>query len=292
MSWQTLSIEVSRERSADAEDAFLASGAMSVTLCDAGDDPVLETPPGETPLWPRVRLSGLYPADADPERARLELAAALGDQGLRVDFATLPDREWVRAWMDRFGPMRFGARLWIVPRGSRAPDARAVTLHLDPGLAFGTGTHPTTALCLEWLDAHAPRGLEVLDYGCGSGVLGIAAALLGASRVWCVDHDVQALRATRENARVNGVEDRIRVCAPAELPPSGHELILANILFQPLLELAPRFASLATRGGALVMSGVLEPQAASLVAAYAGAFEGFETATREGWARVAADRLD
>lgn len=292
MTWQTLSIDVPREQAEAAEDALLASGALSVTLSDAGDDPVLETPPGETPLWPHVRLSGLFPADADPDHARVELAAALGDQGIDVERVELPDREWTRAWMDRFGPMRFGERLWIAPRDAVPAPGGAITLRLDPGLAFGTGTHPTTALCLEWLDAQPPRGLDVLDFGCGSGVLGIAAALLGAGRVWCVDHDRQALSATKENALANGVATRIHVLAPDELPGEQADLVLANILYQPLLDLAPRIRALVKPGARLVMSGILEAQAEALIEAYRDAFHGFETTSRDGWARVAANRLD
>lgn len=292
MNWLTLSIEVPRERAGVAEDALLESGALSVTLSDAGETPVMENAPGETPLWSRVRLSGLYPAQADPDDTRLRLAAALGDQNLTVQRVDLPDREWTRTWMDRFGPMRFGERLWIVPRDSGRPDPDGTILRLDPGLAFGTGTHPTTALCLEWLDAHPPRGKVVVDYGCGSGVLGIAAALLGAARVLCVDHDPQALDATRDNALVNGVQGSIRALAPAELPAIRCQVILANILYQPLAGLAGRFAGLAEPGGSLVMSGVLPAQVDDLIEVYRDAFGEFDTAVREDWARVTANRLN
>lgn len=291
MSWLTLSIEVERGRVEAAEAALLDSGALSVTLSDAGDSPLLENAPGETPLWPSVRLTGLFPADADPDGVRLRLAATLGDRGLAVTRMDLPDREWTRAWLDRFGPMRFGRRLWIVPRGTAVPGPEAVAVRLDPGLAFGTGTHPTTALCLEWLDAHPPRGLTVLDYGCGSGVLGIAAACLGATEVLCVDHDPQALAATRDNAAVNGVQDAVHAFDPDDLPRARVDLILANILHQPLLALVPSFAERLVPGGPLVMSGILPGQADELVAACRPLFGGFSTEVRDGWARVSAHRL-
>lgn len=291
MDWLTLSIEVPRQQAEPAEEALAASGALSVTLSDAGDEPVLETAPGETPLWSRVRLTGLYERDTDPEAVRLALAAALGERAVSVEGSVLADREWARAWMDRFGPMRFGERLWIVPREAPAPRGEGIVLRLDPGLAFGTGTHATTALCLEWLDAAGLDGARVVDYGCGSGILGIAAARLGAGAVWCVDHDAQALRATRDNASDNDVAERIQVFAPSELPVVQADVVLANILFKPLLELAPLFARLLAPGGRLVMSGVLEAQVPELLEAYRADFGGFETAVRDGWSRVAAQRL-
>lgn len=290
MNWLALSIEVPHNQADPAEHALETSGAFSVTLSDAGDDPVLETAPGETRLWPTVRLTGLYAPDTDPEDVRLKLAAALGEVGVTMESSMLADREWTRAWMDRFGPMRFGQRLWIVPRQADEPDTDGVFIRLDPGLAFGTGTHATTALCLEWLDANPPGGARVIDYGCGSGVLGIAAARLGAESVWCVDHDRQALNATRDNAADNGASACLRVCAPSDMPAVQADLLMANILFQPLKELAGEFAWRTKPGGHLVMSGLLEAQAQHLVATYDRHFEDFKVTTRDGWSRVVAHR--
>lgn len=291
MDWLALSIEVPREQSARAEEALKACGALSVTLSDAGDNPVLETAPGETPLWPRVRLTGLYAHDTDPDDVRLALAAGLGEQGVTVDSLQLADREWSRAWMEGFGPMRFGERLRVVPTQAREPTGDDVVIRLDPGLAFGTGTHATTALCLEWLDANPVADARIVDYGCGSGILGIAAARLGAAGVWCVDHDPQALTATRDNARINDVSGRLRVCTPDELPRIEADVLVANILLQPLLALAPRFASWSAPGARLVMSGLIENQARQLIAGYGEHFTDFEVATRDGWSRVTARRL-
>lgn len=290
MDWLALSIEVPRDRAERAEQTLEECGALAVTLSDAGDAPVLETAPGETPLWPTVRLTGLYARGTDPDGVRQALAAALDDAGAALESVALADREWTRAWMDRFGPMRFGDRLWILPRRAKEPAGDGVYVRLDPGLAFGTGTHTTTALCLEWLDAHSVTGATVIDYGCGSGVLGIAAARLGAARVWCLDHDPQAITATRDNARVNGVSERLHVCGPGEMPAINADVLLANILFQPLLELGQRFASSLAPGGRLVMSGLLDTQAGPLVDGYRDHFTDFRITTRDGWSRVTAVR--
>lgn len=290
MDWLALSIEVPRDRAERAEQTLEECGALAVTLSDAGDAPVLETAPGETPLWPSVRLTGMYARGTDPDGVRQALAAALDDEGTALESVVIADREWTRAWMDRFGPMRFGERLWIVPRQAAEPGNDGVFVRLDPGLAFGTGTHATTALCLEWLDAHPVEGARVVDYGCGSGILGIAAAKLGAESVWCVDHDRQALAATRENAGVNGVADRIHACLPGSMPALQADIVLANILFKPLVGLAGNFASLCAPRGRLVLSGILEGQARDLIDAYRGDFTDFEVTAREGWSMVSARR--
>jgi len=288
MPWIEICIRVPRTEVEAAEQALEALGALSVTLQDAADDPVLEPGPGQTPLWPTVRLRGLFEGGA--ERGSIidglrALPAAQRPGNLR--FREVGDRDWTRAWMDRFEPMSFGRRLWIVPGGMPAPAAAdAVIIHLDPGLAFGTGTHPTTALCLEWLDGWDGAGRTVVDYGCGSGILGIAAALLGARRVVAVDNDPQALSATADNAARNGVGSRVEVLAPDDYVPTGHDLVLANILAGPLVELAPRLVTSAVPGGTLVLSGLLEEQVADVAPAYRGACREAGVAVRDGWARL------
>jgi ribosomal protein L11 methyltransferase len=285
MPWLQLIVESDPEHADAVEDLLLAAGAASVTLRDGADQPLFEPPPGETPLWSSTRVVGLFTADTDLAPVEAELTALPGAAPLhRVE--ALEDRDWTRAWMDHFKPMRFGENLWVVPGGFEAPDPVGVNLHLDPGLAFGTGTHPTTALCLEWLDRHPPEGARVVDYGCGSGILALAALLLGAEEVVGVDNDPQALIASRDNATRNGVEGRLRVFAPEAVPDQPADLLLANILAGPLIELAPRLAALTRTGGGLVLSGILASQAEQVAAAYAPWFEMEPPAVKEDWVRL------
>lgn len=277
------------------EDALLGAGASSITLEDDGDDPVLEPLPGTTPLWPRVRLKALFDSGIDTDQLLLSLAADLGErlrEPLRqARFETLADRAWEREWLKDFKPMRFGERLWICPGGQLPSEAsptanRFVLIELDPGLAFGTGTHPTTALCLEWLDAAEVAGKRVIDYGCGSGILAIAAAKLGATAVGAVDIDPQALLATRDNAERNGVAQLItpELVAGSRLAPA--DILLANILAGPLDSLAPTFASLVRPGGRLVLSGILRNQADAVATTYAAWFDIAPAVVRDDWARL------
>ncbi len=270
MPWLQLSFALPAARLATAEAVLKAAGAQAITLRDDGDEPLLEPGPGETPLWQALRVSALLPPEADPAALRARLAAALGTEPARWQVERLAERAWERAWMDDFHPMRFGRRLWICPSWAEPPDPQAVNLRLDPGLAFGTGTHPSTRLCLEWLDAHPPVGRQVLDYGCGSGVLGLAALALGAAAVTGVDIEPQALQASRANAAANGFDaDRLTLLAPAALPPERRfDLLLANILAGPLIELAPRLARHVSPGGRLVLAGILAEQAAAVAKAY------------------------
>jgi ribosomal protein L11 methyltransferase len=272
------------------EDALLGAGASSITLEDAGDDPVLEPAPGTTPLWPSVRLKALFDAstrhedvlDALPERTPAQQAT----------FDTIEDRPWEREWLKDFRPMRFGRRLWICPGGQRPADTdleRSTTpclIELDPGLAFGTGTHPTTALCLEWLDGAALAGRNVIDYGCGSGVLAVAALKLGAARVLAIDIDPQALLATRDNARRNAVEPALEVRLDTEATKAPADILLANILAEPLLSLASHFARLVVPGGKLVLSGILGSQAGSVAQRYAPWFDIAPAIVRDDWVRL------
>jgi len=273
------------------EDALTAAGALSLTLQDAGDDPVLEPAPGTTPLWPSVQLTALFPADTDAQDVLARLQAELGATLPPVKLARLADRPWEREWLKDFRPMRFGRRLWVCPGGQRPSDvpADACMVELDPGLAFGTGTHPTTALCLEWLDGATLTGRRILDYGCGSGILAIAALQLGAASALAVDIDPQALTATLENARRNGVAQRITVRAAeadAREPDAPVDILLANILAEPLEALAPDLAKRVVPGGAIVLSGLLAAQADQVAARYAAWFDIATAATREGWVRL------
>ena len=291
MPWTQLSLEAGDLDPEQLSELLLEAGAVSVTFQDAADEPMLEPAPGTTPLWSRTRVVALFEAGIEPGALVAGLRPQLGEAVDRMETTTLDDRDWTRAWMDGFRPMRFGERVWICPSHCPSPEQEnAVNIFLDPGLAFGTGTHPTTALCLEWLDRHPPVDLEVIDYGCGSGVLAIAALKLGARQVWGVDNDPQALIATRDNAGRNGVGDGVDVCPPEALPPVQADLMLANILANPLIELAPTLADLVRPAGAIVLSGILAEQADAVRAAYAGAFENLVVDAQDGWVRISGRR--
>lgn len=284
MPFLQVTLEIGEADPEAAEEACFAAGALSVTLADAADEPVLEPAPGTTPLWRQVRLSALFPVETDAEAVTAALSASLGLPAAQVTHETLADRPWEREWLKDFRPMRFGRRLWICPGGQPAPDPGAAVLELDPGLAFGTGTHPTTALCLEWLDGAGVEGQAVLDYGCGSGVLALAALRLGAATACAVDIDPQALLATCQNAARNALESRLTVMPAAELGAGEWDVVLANILAGPLVELAPSLARHARPGGAIVLAGMLEEQAEGVAQAYRPWFHMRMFAQRDGWA--------
>ncbi len=272
-----------------AEEILLAHGAQSVSFLDAADDPVLEPAPGETPLWPRTRTVGLFGARHNLAPLVAALRETLPDGAAAIiTSAALADQEWVKIWLRDWKPLRFGRRLWVSPLAKRAEirDASAVIVLLDPGLAFGTGTHPSTALCLQWLARAKLKGKTVLDYGCGSGLLGIAALKLGAARVTAVDIDPQALTASMDNARRNRVAGRLKVLAAKNLRGGKFDVVLANILANPLIELAPRLAALAAPGAQLVLAGVLKRQVDEVMAAYRKEFRFQPPVLKEGWASL------
>lgn len=298
--WLQISADLKQGQAERAEEALVSAGALSVTLQDAADDPVLEPAPGETPLWPSLRVTGLFDGGADP----LAVLATLHSQvpGAEWRVASLAERAWEREWLRDFRPLRFGHRLAVVPTGMNAP-ADTVALRLDPGLAFGTGTHPTTALCLEWLEALSTNqdnarppleGALVLDYGCGSGILAIAALLLGAREAIAVDIDPQALLATRSNAAINAVAGRISSCAPDALPAvlEGRkaDILVANILAGPLEALLGQFAATLAPGGRLALSGILAGQETALAIAAKRWFRLEQPAMREDWVRLSGQR--
>ena len=289
MPFHQITVEVGRTDPAPHEDLLWSLGALSVTLEDAADDPVLEPRPGEMPLWPTVRIRALFADGADPHQVVAAHAAAFPG-GPEAAAATVADRAWEREWLKDFHPMRFGRRLWVCPGGQLAGDPDAIRIELDPGLAFGTGTHPTTAMCLEWLDGAAIAGRRVVDYGCGSGILSIAALKLGAARVHAVDLDPQAILATRENAVRNGVADRLDVTTDPGLADAAADALVANILAGPLVELAPRFAAALRTDGELALSGALVGQAGTVTAAYRPWFDIALTATREDWGLIVGRR--
>ncbi|AKS40936.1 50S ribosomal protein L11 methyltransferase [Wenzhouxiangella marina] len=285
--WYTVRLVLEPSQIDAAEDALFEQGAQAVTLLDAEDHPVHEPGPGERLLWPQVLVEALFdhPPALDTLASELSAAGVLVEASA-LQTASLADRDWVRAWMDEYQPMRFGAGLWICPNHIEPDPAWPRVIRLDPGLAFGSGTHPTTALCLEWLDGQDLSGQTVIDYGCGSGILAIAAALQGAERVIGVDHDPQAIEATRDNAQRNGVADAIEALLPADFQPEPCRLVLANILAGPLIELSDRICDCLAPGGRLVLSGILETQAEDVAAAYRSRLGEPTIAVRDGWVRL------
>lgn len=295
MDWLQFVMNLDSLDPADVEDAFLRLGACSVTLSDAGDDPVLEPGPGETPLWSNTRITGLFPGDVDLDIFRAALQNELGVERLPAHrIETLEDRAWEREWLRDFGPMRFGQRLWICPTSHEPPGGDAVVVRLDPGLAFGTGTHPTTALCLEWLDGIDLAGKTVLDYGCGSGILAIAALKLGAASATGMDIDPQAVIASRQNAADNGVAENLALAGDDAGIEGRFDVIVANILAGPLVQFADSITSRLAGRGMLALSGVLCEQAHDVRAAYAPWIEFDEPAFREQdgqtWSRLTGKR--
>lgn len=286
MSARQVAFEVTADQAESLEAVLEAAGAEAITWAEApGSAAVLEPPPGETRLWDWLRVEALFPADSDVDAVRAALADALGGDPSGWRTAEIADQAWERAWLEHFQPQCFGGRLWVVPGGLEPPVPEAVNIRLDPGLAFGTGTHPSTALCLEALAADPPLDETVIDYGCGSGLLAIAALRLGARRVVAVDNDPQALTATRDNALRNGVEDRLEVLGPAAALPVA-DRVLANILAGILQSLAPRLIDALAVGGRLTLAGLLETQADAVRAAYEPACR-FEPVIRvDEWARL------
>ncbi len=272
------------------EEACFEFGALAVSYTDQRDDPILEPAPGEFRLWPHSRLQALFSFDTSPQELVAGLSHVLRVAPERLTVETLADRVWEREWLRDFHPMCFGRRLWVSPHHAHVHTAGAVVVRLDPGLAFGTGTHATTAMCLAWLDEYAAEGQLAIDYGCGSGVLAVAAVKLGARTCSAFDIDPQALTATRDNAAANDVAERVRVVAADGDLPVGADILLANILCGPLCDLAPRFAALTRPGGRIVLAGLLDAQAEEVTRAHADWFDITPFATREGWTALAGIR--
>lgn len=283
--WQQILLKLRAEHSAELEELLLEAGASSVTLMDAEDQAVFQKKPGATPLWDTSALLGLFPIENDLGSLVATLQfhpQVLNRESLQV--TALIDQAWERAWMKDFQPRQFGERLWICPSWQPPPDPEAVNIMLDPGMAFGTGTHATTAMCLGWLEQAQLQSKEVIDYGSGSGVLAIGAALLGAGQVYAVDNDPQAIAATIDNSHRNNIpQQTITAHLPKTLPKLHSDILLANILAEPLHELADHFAALVKPGGSIVLSGILTEQAGPLSESYGRWFAMSRPEIREGW---------
>jgi len=297
MPWLELSLTIRAEQQPRVEEALDDLGALSVTLQDADaetpdEQAIFEPGVGELPLWPTITLNALFEEDTD----RRGLSEALGDllpwlEPDQLQFRDVADEDWERAWMDQFKPMPFGKRLWIYPWNIEPPaEEDIVVVRLDPGLAFGSGTHPTTSLCLQWLDSLDLKGKTVVDFGCGSGILAIAALKLGAANAVGVDNDPQALTASADNAERNEVADRLAVYLPEDHVAEPADVFVANILAGPLGELAPTFAAAAKPGAPFAISGILQGQEEELLARYAEWFDELRVDTQEDWVRISGRR--
>ncbi len=294
MPWLQVTLEAPRAEAERLSDALEEAGALSVSLEGADTELLFETDWNDTtPVWKQTRVVALFADDTDLPAAMNSVAALLSlSAPPPYKSETVADRDWVRVWMDRWLPMHFGgspggANLWVVPSWLAPPDPEAANIVLDPGMAFGTGTHATTAMCLEWLAQHPPRSRDVIDYGCGSGILAIAALKLGARSVTGADTDPQALTVSRENAERNAVLDRLTLLLPDALPKQADaDIVLANILARALIVLAPRLTALVRPGGALILSGLLATQADEVEAAYAAHFD-FTRQVRDEWVMLA-----
>ena len=292
MTWQQLKIQIAPEQIKSVEQRLLDQGALSVTYLDAEDQPVFQKEPGSTPLWDNTSLVSLFDKKTDLEELLDWLTAhpAVNNKS-KLKIETIQDQEWERTWMADFHPMQFGEKLWICPSWKNPPDPDAVNIMLDPGLAFGSGTHATTALCLKWLEAAAVKDAKIIDYGCGSGVLAIAAALLGAHKVHAVDNDPQAIAATVDNSFRNEISDNIITAyLPEALPELQADILLANILAEPLMDLAAKFAQLVRPGGNVVLSGLMEDQVKSVMASYRRWFDMDEPVQDQEWVLISGTR--
>ncbi|EAR21422.1 50S ribosomal protein L11 methyltransferase [Nitrococcus mobilis] len=283
MDWTQIAFDLEADACPRVESMLGRSDVLAITYLDPGGRPVLEPEAGDPVLWPQVRIVALLEGPAAIGPIWAQLCAHLGREPPGWSVETVEDRPWERVWLDECVPLRFGDWLWVVPAGLEAPVPEAVNVRLDPGLAFGSGTHPSTALCLEWLAEFRPCGRSIVDYGCGSGILAVAALCLGARIAYGVDTDAQALLASRDNAERNGVSSRLRLLAADGAAPPAVDLVMANILARILCSLASELARLTRPGGTLVLAGILQDQVDTVAEAFGGAFRFESPRIRDGW---------
>ena len=292
MPWWQVSVSCEASELEQVESQLLEQGALSISISDARDEPIFEPLPGETPLWSHSIISGLFEGDHTAEALSQSLGSVLPDHLVSsLQCQRLEDKDWQISYQHHFSPIQVSSRLWIVPSWHQPPDPDAVNITLDPGMAFGTGGHATTALCLNWLGENNFDGFDVIDFGCGSGILGIAALKLGAAQVQAVDIDPQALMATRENCRINAIdENTITIAEPQQLKDRQVDLLMANILCQPLLDLRQQLTDLVKPGGKILLSGILKEQVETLQSAYQETFSLEPASTMDDWARLTGTR--
>ncbi|MFQ5470339.1 MAG: 50S ribosomal protein L11 methyltransferase [Gammaproteobacteria bacterium] len=289
--WLQIQFDAPPEIAERIADGLEQAGSLSVCLQDCADEPIYEPQSGTTQLWTTTQVTGLFSENVDLDKVLASIKAALKLSSLpNHQIIKLADQAWERVWLEDFHPMQFGKRLWVCPGNEAPPDPDAINIMLDPGLAFGTGTHATTALCLEWLDPQSMRDQLVIDYGCGSGILALAAAKLGAKHIWAVDIDDQALLATNENALRNQVNGQISAVSPESLPSIKANCLIANILAAPLIDLVDLFATLILPGGHIILSGILNEQADKITSIYANYFDDLVIKEKEEWIRITAKR--
>jgi ribosomal protein L11 methyltransferase len=290
--WVQLKIETQEPFVEALEDWFFNHDALSITYQDAADDPILEPALGDSPLWQQVKIMVLYPGDVDTKSIdRAFDSSPLAANVSSARWEVLEDKDWVRAWMDNYEPMQFGANLWICPSWQEPPNPDAVNIMLDPGLAFGTGTHPTTALCLTWLGKHAADFEHAIDYGCGSGILAIAALKLGVKQLLAVDYDPQAVIATKDNAERNQVDmSALTICLPEDDPKDKTPLMIANILADTLKSLKQDLADRVLPNGKIILSGILSSQADSVIEHYQPWFEMEQPIELNDWVLIVGTR--
>ncbi|MCO7224673.1 50S ribosomal protein L11 methyltransferase [Pleionea sp. CnH1-48] len=288
MPWLQLRLRTTQPDVEAVTDYLSELGSLSVTFEDAEDNPILEPAPGETPLWNQLKVTALFDAEVDTNEILTAIAShSLAQAIVSPHFEALEDKDWERAWMDNFHPMQFGEKVWIVPSWKAAPEPNAVNIMLDPGLAFGTGTHPTTSLCLKWMDSYSFTNKTVLDYGCGSGILAITAAKLGAKSTSAIDIDPQAIIATKDNMARNDLPaDAIDVGMPDIVNEQTFDVVVANILAGPLAELSESISALVKSEGQLVLSGLLAEQAEEVSKVYSKWFNMQPPVQQEDWVRL------
>ena len=287
MAWHQLSVITNEQTAPEVSDFFSNIGAISVTYMDAEDQPVYEPNIGETKIWQHTQIIALFELDAEPDLIKSALINQFGESLLHSwHYEKLEDQVWERTWMEHYQPMKFAGRLWVCPTGQEQHETGTVCLTLDPGLAFGTGTHPTTSLCLEWLASHDLNGKTVIDFGCGSGILAVAAVLLGAKEVHAIDIDPQALTATQDNALKNDIQGQIHCYLPEQFCAQPADIVIANILANPLIELSDKISEQVKPTGHLVLSGILNEQAGSVIQAYQNQFSIKPPTSRDDWCRL------
>ena len=292
MTWWQFSVSCQASELEDVENLMLENGALSLSLTDAGDEPIYEPLPGYSPVWRESIVTATFEGSVNAEALYQQLSAAMPAHLVAsLRFEPLPDQDWDLAYRQHLKPLQFAPNLWVVPSWLEPPDPDATVIRLDPGIAFGTGGHSTTALCLGWLADHPLSDCKIIDYGCGSGILAIAACKLGADRVLAVDIDPQAVTACDSNRIINNIPDhQIDICLPDDMQDFESDLLIANILARPLVGLAPRFASLVRSGGQILLSGILKTQLKEIQSAYSPFFDLDAERTDEDWISISGKR--